>query len=121
MISKEWHNSSASRPLVEELTTDIPADAKNSALENKKAAVCWMGQLIDWHWRDAKPAVAHFIASLEKTTEQHSRKTAPLGNWFRKEIEKPKGGKIIHRSASQNRRLTFARQGEWHRQERIGI
>jgi predicted RecB family nuclease len=114
---KEWQQRVAA--LVKELTTDIPADAKLRSREQK--AQWLMAQLIDWHWRDAKPAAWQFYSLADKNDEQLlDERKALSGLVFERAIENPKG-KIIHRY-SFPKQETDVRPGKemWHRQERIG-
>jgi uncharacterized protein len=114
---KEWQQRVAT--LAKQLTTDIPAEHE---LRSREQRAQWlMAQLIDWHWRDAKPAAWEFYNLADKNDEQLlDEKKALSGLTFEKSVENPKG-KIIHRY-SFPKQETDVRPGKelWHRKERVG-
>jgi predicted RecB family nuclease len=114
---KEWQQRVAA--LVKQLTTDIPVERE---LRSREQRAQWlMAQLIDWHWRDAKPAAWEFYNLADKNDEQLlEEKKALSGLVFEKAVENPKG-KIIHQY-SFPKQETDVRPGKelWHRKQRIG-
>jgi hypothetical protein len=70
---KEWQARVAA--IVKELTKDVPTDA-NRRLPDQRAQ--WLiAQLIDWHWREGKPAAWEFYSLADKNGEQllHEKKS----------------------------------------------
>ena len=114
---KEWQQRVA--VLVKELTAEIPADPK---LRSREQRAQWlMAQLIDWHWRDGKPAAWEFYNLADKNDEQLlDERKALSGLIFEGVVENPKG-KVVHRY-SFPKQETDVRAGKemWHRQQRIG-
>jgi uncharacterized protein len=114
---KEWQQRVAA--LVKELTKDIPVERELRTREQK--AQWLMAQLIDWHWRDAKPAAWEFYNLADKNDEQLlDERKALSGLVFERALESAKG-KTIHEYGFPKQE-TDVRPGKevWHRQERIG-
>jgi predicted RecB family nuclease len=114
---KEWQQRVAT--LVGELTAGIPAETK---LRSREQRAQWlMAQLVDWHWRDAKPTAWEFYNLADKGDEQLlDERKALSGLTFIGETRDTKGG-IVHRY-SFPKQETDIRAGKemWHRLQRIG-
>jgi predicted RecB family nuclease len=114
---KEWQTRVAA--LVKELTKDVPTDA-NRRLPEQRAQ--WlMAQLIDWHWREGKPAAWEFFSLADKNDEQLlDERKAVSGLVFEGGVANPKG-KVIHRYSFPKQETAVRADKEmWHRQQRIG-
>jgi predicted RecB family nuclease len=114
---KEWQARVAA--LVKELTKDVPTDADHRLPEQR--AQWLMAQLIDWHWREGKPAAWEFFSLADKNDEQLiDERKAVSGLVFEGVVANPKG-KVIHRYGFPKQETAVRADKEmWHRQQRIG-
>jgi predicted RecB family nuclease len=113
----EWQLRVAA--LVGALTSDVPPALKD---RNSDQRARWlMAQLIDWHWREEKPAVWEFYRLAEKTDEDlFDERQAISGLTFDRVVQP--GDKPIVRYTFPRQEIS-ARKGKdlWHREERVGI
>jgi predicted RecB family nuclease len=114
---KEWQARVAA--LVKELTESIPPEPKHRSREQR--AQWLMAQLIDWHWREAKPAAWEFYSLVDKNDEQLlDERKALSGLVFEGAVQDPKG-KLVHRYRFPKQETDVRADKElWHRQQRIG-
>ena len=112
----EWQLRVAA--LVDALTSDVPPALKD---RNSDQRARWLtAQLVDWHWREEKPAVWEFYRLAEKTDDDLFDERQAISGLAFDRVVQP-GDKPIVRYTFPRQEIS-ARKGKdlWHREERVG-